>query len=68
MDIVLNQSLLNFKRELNAALAIINGKPIPPELGKLKQWLIAAYQDLATDLNQLEYVISLKDPIFTKTC
>lgn len=62
MDIVLNQSLLNFKRELNAALVIINGKPIPPELGKLKQWLIAAYQDMANDLNQLEYVISLKDP------
>ena len=62
MDLILNQSLLNFKRELNAALAIVKSKKIPAELSELGSWLIGAYQEIENDLGQLEYLIALKDP------
>jgi hypothetical protein len=62
MDLILNQSLLNFKRELNAALAIVKSKKIPAELSELGNWLIGAYREIENDLGQLEYLIALKDP------
>jgi hypothetical protein len=61
MDLLLNQSLLNFKRELKAAVAILNSKPVPQELDRLKQWLSDTYKGIETDLDQLDYLISLQD-------
>lgn len=62
MDIILHSSLLNFKRELQVAYNIVKSKSTPVEMSIFKEWLIKIYQDIETDLHQLEYLIGLKEP------
>lgn len=60
MDLILNRSLLNFKRETQTALNIITKKTVPAELDVLKQWLQNAYNNINKELGKLDYLISLK--------
>lgn len=66
MKQILNQSINDFVRELDATIDIVSAKSVPAELSLFQGWLSVFYNDIRANLKHLAFLTDLdEEDIFT---